>query len=180
MRSIFIAAALAVCFTAVVSAQPRPIDKTPNAAAKPAPATFEAKYEGGMFGYSDKIDGTLNFDDANQRLVFRGKDNKEKFGIPYDAFQVIYPQSQSVTSTGGNVVSHIPLPGAGLASLIKSKRRYMVVQFDDPDVDVKGTTSFKIEDKELLDSALQTLAQKAKLSQRGDAYFKPKAPKTDN
>ncbi|MEQ1924409.1 MAG: hypothetical protein ABL952_18075, partial [Pyrinomonadaceae bacterium] len=89
MRLIFIAAALAVCFTAVVSAQPRPIDKTPNPAAKPAPATFEAKYEGGMFGYSDKIDGTLNFDDANQRLVFRGKDNKEKFGIPYEAFQII-------------------------------------------------------------------------------------------
>ena len=180
MRSLLIAAAVAICFTSAVSAQPRPIEKALNEAVRPAPATFEAKYEGGMFGYSEKIDGTLNFDDANQRLVFRGKDNKEKFGIPYESFQVIYPQSQSVTSTGGTVVSHIPVPGAGLASMIKSKRRYLVVQFDDPDVDVKGTTSFKIDEKELLDSAIQTLAQKAKLSQRGDAYFKPKAPKADN
>ena len=107
-------------------------------------------------------------------MVFYGPDGKELFGIPYDALLVIYPQSKSVTSTTGNVVSHIPLPGAGLAGFIKEKRQYLIVQFDDPDVDAKGTVNFKIENKELLDSVIQTLAEKAALQPRGDAYYKPK------
>ena len=37
-------------------------------------AKLEAKYEGGMFGYSKKIQGTIKFDDANERLVFFGQD----------------------------------------------------------------------------------------------------------
>ena len=51
-----------------------------------------------------KEDGTLKFDDENERLVFFGKDQKEKFQIPYKSVLVIYPQSKSVTSTTGNVV----------------------------------------------------------------------------
>ncbi|MFM9902966.1 MAG: hypothetical protein ACKVQJ_00165 [Pyrinomonadaceae bacterium] len=179
MKRLIFAALFAVCFAGIAAAQPRPMDKTPGVTARQAPATFEANYEGGMFGYSDKIAGTLNFDDANQRLVFRGKDQKEKFSVAYESILVIYPQSQSVTSTTGSVVSHIPLPGAGLAGLIKSKRRYLVMQYSDADVDVKGTINFKIDDKALLDSALQTLADKAKLTQRGDAYYRPKTVKSD-
>ena len=157
-------------------AQPRPLDKP---ASKPvakaaAPASFSAKYEGGMYGYGQKQAGTLKFDDANSRLVFYGENQKELFGIPYAALLVIYPQSQSVTSTTGNVVKNIPLPGAILGGFIKEKRRYLILQFDDPDVDARGTVNFKVEDKELLDSVLAALAGKAGLEQRGDAYYRPR------
>ncbi len=172
---------LFACASAV-SAQPRPIEKaaTPAVNAAPAPASFEAKYEGGMYGFSEKRKGTLKFDDANERLVFfSAEDNKEKFSIPYAAMLVIFPQSKSVTSTAGSVVSYIPLPGAGLAGLIKQKRRYLVVNYADPDVDVKGLVNFKLENKALLDSVLQTLGEKAKLKQRGDAYYRPREVKTE-
>lgn len=165
-------------------AQPRPVEASSKpataASANSAPVSFEAKYEGGMFGYNDKEVGMLKFDDANQRLVFFGKDGKEKFQIPYKSVLVIYPQSKSVTSTTGNVVSHIPLPGAGLAGLIKEKRRYLVLHFDDPDVEAaRGLVNFKLENKALLDSVIQSLAGKANLTQRGDAYYRPKKIKNE-
>ena len=124
-RILFVIAALVLASSAAF-AQPRPVEastKPPAATpATPAPASFGAKYEGGMFGFNEKEEGTLKFDDANERLVFFGKDQKEKFHVPYKSVLVIYPQSKSVTSTTGNVVRHIPLPGAGLAGLIKEKR----------------------------------------------------------
>jgi hypothetical protein len=180
-RSLFIFAAVIFSFAAV-SAQPRPAERpTPTPAARAAaPQSFEAKYEGGAFGYSKKEKGTLRFDDANSRLVFFGEDQKEKFSIPYGAMLIVYPQSRSVTSTTGNVVSHIPLPGAGLAGLITEKRRYLVVQFDDPDVDAKGLVNFKLGNKELLESVLQSLSKKADLTQRGDAFYRPKKVRDDN
>ncbi len=164
--------------SAIGWAQPRPIEKSANPNTKPAPSSFAAKYEGGLFGFTEKTEGTLKFDDANNRLVFYGKTQKEMFSIAFDSLNVIYPNSDSVTSTTGNVVSHIPLPGAGLASLIKEKRRYLVLQFDDADADVKGLVNFKLENKELLDSVIQTLGTKAKLTQRGDAYYRPRTPKS--
>lgn len=181
MKSIFLTILFAVCFSMVAAAQPRPVEKPSKAEVKaaPAPESFDARYEGGMIGYSAKVDGSLKFDDANQRLIFRGKDQKEMFGIPYDALLALYPQSQSVTTTTGNVISHIPIMGAGLGGFIKEKRRYIIIQFDDPDVNIRGTTNFRVEDKELLDSAIQTLADKAKLVQRGDAFYRPKAAKSD-
>jgi hypothetical protein len=159
-----------------ISAQPRPVEtKTPAPAPpKPAPPSFPTKYEGGMYGYGNKEEGTLKFDDINERLVFFGKDQKEKFAIPYDALLIIYPQSQSVTSTTGNVIRNIPLPGAILGGLIKEKRRYLIVHFQDADVDVRGIVNFKVEDKELLDSVIASLAEKASMVQRGDAYYRPK------
>ena len=160
------------------AAQPRAIEKTPAPAnVKPAPATFTAKYEGGMFGFDKKETGVLKFDDANERLVFFGEDQKEKFGIPYDACLIVSPSEKSVTSTAGNVIKYIPLPGAGLAGLIKEKKRYLVVQFDDPDVEARGTTSFKLDNKDLLESVVHTLGQKAKMRQRGEAYIRPKTVK---
>lgn len=174
MKRIFLAAAL-FALPVLAYGQPRQMDKT-STAAKPAPApsTFTAKYEGGMYGFSKKMVGTLKFDDANSRIVFYGEDKKELFGIPYDALLVIYPQSQSVTSTTGNVVKNIPLPGAALGGFIKEKRSYLVINFDDPDVDARGTVNFKLDGKELLDSVLDTLASKAGLEQRGDAYYRPR------
>lgn len=179
MKKIIFSLVLTLSLSAILLAQPRPTDSTNTATPKQAPSVFKAKYEGGMFGYSKKETGTLKFDDANSRLVFFGKDQKEWFGIPYDALQVIYPHSQSVTATKGNVISAIPLPGSFLGGFIKKKRRYMIAQFADPDIeDARGTLSFKIENQELLDSVLWTLAEKAKLTQRGDAYYKPKPKPT--
>ncbi|MBX7055458.1 MAG: hypothetical protein K1X36_10910 [Pyrinomonadaceae bacterium] len=161
-------------------AQPRPIGSSTTATkAAPAPESFGAKYEGGLFGFNDKQMGTLKFDDANDRLVFFGKEQKELFGIPYDALLVIYPQSQSVTSTTGNVLKSLPLPGASLAGFIKEKRSYLIIQCEDPDIDVKGVVNFKLESKDLLDSVLRSLADRAKLTQRGDAFYRPRAKSSE-
>ncbi len=175
-KFVFIAIAIFVSVS-VINAQPRPVDRTSTGAkVEPAPASFEAKYEGGLFGFSQREEGTLKFDDGNERLIFAGKDGKERFGIPYKALIVISPQSKSVTSNTGHVVGAIPVIGAGiLGGFIKEKRRYLVIQFNDPDADASGTTSFKLSNKELLDSVIQTLGEKAKLTQRGDAYYRPRA-----
>ena len=183
MRKIIFAVGILTFLSAFAFAQPRPVDKaaTPaNAARRAAPASFEAKYEGGMFGFSRKEDGSLKFDDANERLVFFGKDQKEKFHIPYRSMMVVYPQSRSVRSTTGTVISVVPLPGAGLAGLMREKRRYLVINFDDPDAEAAhGTMSFKLDSKDLLDSVIQTIGEKAKMTQRGDAYYRPRVVKTD-
>ena len=131
------------------------IDRTRQQPVTTRARIFDAKYEGGMFGYSKKEEGTFKFDDVNERLVFFGKDNKEKFAIPYKSMLIIYPQSKSVQSTTGTVVSVDSLAGRGnCRNFIKEKRRYLIINFDDPDVDVKGMTNFKLENKELLDSVL--------------------------
>lgn len=164
------------------SAQPRPIEKAPTKPAdiKPAPPSFSARYEGGIFGFKGKEPGTLKFDDENERIVFFGEDQKERFGIPYKSLLIVYADEKSVTSTTGNVISAIPIAGSGLGKLIKEKRVYLNLQYDDPDVDAKGTTSFKLEDKELIDSVVQTLGIKAKLKQRGEAYIRPRVVSTEN
>ncbi len=150
--------------------------KSENIVKKTAPVSFVAKYEGGMFGFSRKEEGTLRFDDAGSRLVFFGKDNKEKFHIPYKTILVVYPSQKKVQSGTGTGVGAIPVPGAGLAgSLMKKKKHYLAIQFNDPDVDAAGTTSFLIDTDELLDSVIQTLGNKAKLTQRGDAYYRPRS-----
>jgi hypothetical protein len=177
-RIYFLIVASFLC-AAAISAQPRPVDvpikSGSTTTANAAPPSFQAKYEGGMFGYSEKEVGMLKFDDENQRLVFFGKDQKEKFHIPYKAVLVIYPQSKSVTSTTGRVVQNIPLPGSMLGGLIKEKRRYLVLHFSDPDVEAaRGLVNFKLDNKVLLDSVIQSLAGKANLTQRGEAYYRPK------
>ena len=183
MNRIIVVVTALFLFAVGAFAQPRPVDassKSTTSPAKSAPPSFTAKYEGGMFGFTEKEEGTLKFDDENNRLVFFGKDQKEKFHIPYNAVLMIYPQSKSVTTGAGNVVRHIPLPGAGLAGLIREKRRYLVMHFNDPDVETaRGLLSFKLEDKELLDSVLRSLAGKAKLTQRGDAYYRPREIKRE-
>ena len=179
MKNLLFLVSFSLCLSAIAFGQPRPADKTANPNVKAAPPTFAAKYEGGLFGFHEKIEGTLKFDDDNNRLVFLGKDKKEMFSIPFESLLVIYPNSKSVTSTTGSVISHIPLPGAGLASLMREKRRYLVVQFDDPDADVKGAVNFKLDNKQLLESVIQTLGTKAKLTQRGDAFYRPRTMKTE-
>jgi len=138
------------------------------------PTSFEARYEGGVFGASAKESGTLKLDDINERVIFYKKDQKEMFSIPYSALLVIYPDSKESVSKTGNVVSRLPLPGAGLAGLITSSTKYLIVNFDDPDIDAKGTANFKFDNKDLLLTFINTLGPKAKMKQRGDAYYKPK------
>jgi hypothetical protein len=171
---------LALALFALASAsfgQPRPVDKTstPNTSKKSTLSSVAAKYEGGMFGYSKKEEGTLKFDDDNERLVFLGKDGKEKFQIPYDAIVVIYPSEKKVQSGTGRAIGAVPILGAGLGgSLLKKKKHYLILQFDDPDVDAKGVTNFLLDTGDMLDSTVRTIGEKAKLTQRGDAFYRPR------
>ena len=91
---------VASCFAATY-AQPRLVEKKPaeKTPAAISPVVYKAKYEGGMFGFSRKEEGTIRFDDANFRLVFFDEQNKERFAIPYKAIIVVYPNTQSVQST---------------------------------------------------------------------------------
>ncbi len=157
-------------------AQPRMVENKPEKKepAALAPVSFNAKYEGGMFGFSKKEDGVLKFDDANFRLVFFDKNNKERFGIPYSALIVIYPNTQSVQTTTGKVVQNVPIMGAGiLGSIMKGNLRYLVANFDDLDMNAKGTTNFRLDSQQLLDSVIETLGTKAEMQPRGDAYYRP-------
>jgi hypothetical protein len=165
----------------IASAQPRPATPTPTATPviKPAPASFTTKYEGGMFGFPKSEEGVLKFDDDNSRLVFYGKDQKEKFGVPYKSMLIVTPQSQKVQSTTGKVVSMIPYGGL-IGGFIKEKRRYLIIHFDDPDVEAKGLVNFRIDDPALLDSVILALGTKAELKQRGDGYIRPKKNAADS
>lgn len=141
-----------------------------------APQTFKAKYEGGIVGYIKKQDGTLTFDDTNSRLLFRNKENKEVLFIPYKAIVAAYPDTRSRRPTAATVASAIPVPyGLNLPALfIKKKYRYLTLNFDDPDTNVAGLTSFKVANKQLLESVLHTLATKAELTARGEGFVRKK------
>jgi len=137
-------------------------DTTTNVTPPPAaPQTVKAKYEGGVFGYNKKMDGTLNFDDANGRLVFKNDKQKEILFVPYNAITGAYGDTHAVRPSAATVASNIPYIGFP-AGFIKTKVRYLAVQYADPDSKVSGVTSFRLENKELLDSVLNTLAGKAR------------------
>jgi hypothetical protein len=160
--------------TTFASAQIRPVE-TPVQLTPSGPASAEAKYEGGIFGSTGREKGTLKLDDANSRMVFyRKSDGREMISIPYDSLLVIYPDSKVSTSQTGNVVSRLPLPGAGLAGLLSTRAQYLVITFDDPDIDVRGTANFKFSDKKKLLGFINTLGNRAKLKQRGDAFYRPR------
>jgi len=177
-KTIFLSLAL-FTFSIAAFAQPRPVEKKTEqkteqktVARTPAPSSFAAKYEGGMFGFEDKQEGTLKFDDANERFVFFGKDRKEKFSIPYEAMVLVYTGTKSVRSGAGTAVSVIPLPGAGLAGLFREKRRYLVINFSDPNVEARGVANFKLENTQVREAVVHALGEKAKLTQRGDGYYR--------
>lgn len=183
MKKIALCGAFIIACFIGIQAQPRIIEKKPEVKKSTAiaPTSFKVKYEGGMFGFSKKQEGTMKFDDANFRVVFFDKDNKEQFGIPYSALIVIYPNTQSVQSTTGKVVQYVPYIGLA-GQFMKKKMRYLVTNFDDQDMDARGTVNFKLDSTELLESAIQTLGSKAEMQARGDAYYRPKkaAPTPDN
>jgi hypothetical protein len=167
------------CFSvAIFAQQPRLIEKKyEKNPAVLADVTFKVKYEGGLFGYSRKEEGTIRFDDANFRLIFFNQENKERFSIPYKSIVLIYPHAESVQSTTGKVVQNVPLPGAGIAGMfIKDKKRYMVVNFEDSEFNRKELINFKMESWKLLEKAIETLGNKAEMQERGEAFYRPLKP----
>lgn len=168
---------LSLLTSIAASAQrPRTIDtsaKTDSStvAIAPAPQTVKAKYEGGVFGHNKTMTGTLSFDDTNRRLLFRNKEQKEVLFIPYDAVTSAFADTQKRRPSAATVASHIPYIGFPLG-FIKTKVRYLTVQYTDPDSRASGITSFKLENKEILASVLKTLAEKAEMTARGEVYIK--------
>lgn len=173
-------ALLTLAATGALAQRPRvAADQTPAADPKAmpppaAPATLKAKYEGGVAGYMKRQTGTLNFDDASQRLVFRDKQGREYLSLPYASVAAVWPDTKARRTTTGTVVTAIPLPyGANMLGLLmREKQRYLVIQYDDPDTDARGVTSFKLDGKQVLASAVHTLANKAELKQRGEGYVR--------
>lgn len=164
--------------TAAYSQRPREIEpvNTPTDASKatprPAPQTMKAKYEGGVFGYAKTMEGTLSFDDTNKRLLFKNKQQQEVLFIPYAAVLSAFSDTQKRRPAAATVASHIPhIIGLPLG-LIKTKVRYLTLQYSDPDTNVSGVTSFRLDNKDLVDSAVYTLAGKAGLTARGEVYVK--------
>ncbi|HYE65838.1 MAG TPA: hypothetical protein VD966_09645 [Pyrinomonadaceae bacterium] len=173
------AALLLTLVTSVAPAQrPRSVNDPEADAAKPAPPppappSVKAKYEGGIFGYNRKIDGTLSFDDMNERLVFRNKNRQEVLHLPYDSVMAAFADTQSKRPVAASIAGSV-WPYGLPALLIKKKYRYLTIQFNDPDTRMSGTTSFKLENKDILASVLNTLAGKAGLSPRGEGYIRRK------
>ena len=168
---------LLACGT-IYSQKPRSIAQDPSSDTKaspppPAPETVKAKYEGGVFGYPSKRTGTLTVDALNNRLVFRDDKRKELFSIPFGSITGAYGDTHSVQPAAATVASHVPLYGIP-ASFLKTKVRYLTVQYDDPDSKATGITSFRLENRELLDSVLYSVATKAGLIKRGEIYVRKK------
>ncbi len=176
---------------AAVWAQPRPVSSTPPPAKNdkvmasntptPAPASVKAKYEGGIFGYRKKQEGTLQFDENNSRLVFRTKDGKEMLSFAYSSLSVVYPDTKAVQPMAANVIGRLPLPyGANIpAWFVRKKVRYLSFQFNEPNTP-GGLTSFKLDNKETLFSVLTALCEKAQLTSQGDSCFRPRPNAVSN
>ncbi len=182
LSSVLIAAAA----TAAFAQRPRAVDpgrpSSSGAAPPPAPQTVKAKYEGGVFGFRRKQEGTLAFDDANSRLVFRNNQQKEVFFIRYEAIQQEFSDTQSRRPRTATVLGSIPtiyVPSAiyvpNPIGFIRTKNRYVTLQFSDPDSHIGGITSFRVENKDVSASVVQTLAQKAGLVPYGELFVRPTA-----
>jgi hypothetical protein len=167
---------LGALFTGANAQRPRSMSPEPaqKTATRPAPTTVKAKYEGGVFGYRKTMEGTLTLDDANNRLLFKDKKTPKELHIPYDALTSVFADTQKRQPKAAKVVSSVPVIFTWPAHLIKTKVRYLTIQYNDPDSNQAGITSFKLENKEILDSVVVTLAEKTGMTKRGDIYVKKK------
>lgn len=175
MKSIVLMILMLVAASAVVAQRPRAMEQTPeNNKPKPAPApsSVKAKYEGGVFGYNKTMEGMLSFDDANRRLLFKDRKTPKEIHIPYDAIASAFADTQKRRPAAATVASHIPVIFALPAHFIKTKVRYLTVQYSDQDTRINGITSFRLQNKEVLASVLAALAEKTGMTQRGDIYVK--------
>ena len=100
---------------------------------------------------------------------------------PVVSISVNYPgASASIVESRVTEVIENRISGVSGISFIESSsedgRSRITLEFN-VGVDIeaaKGIVNFKIESKELLDSVIVGLAEKAKLTQRGDAYYRKK------
>lgn len=164
------------------AATQRPVEaSTTTAQTTSAPTSVRVKYQGGVIGYPQKREGTLSFDDINSRLVFRDKKTgTELFSIPYSAIVVAYADNQSRRPSGSVIAASAVPYGLGLpALLIKKKYRYLSLQYRDDEARVVGTTSFKVDNKPLLESTLNAVGAKAKLTRRGEIFIRPRPNRDD-
>ncbi|MBV9927797.1 MAG: hypothetical protein JOZ96_22445 [Acidobacteria bacterium] len=150
-----------------------------SAPAPPAPPkVIPAKYMGGFAGYRKKQEGMLNFDDRNQRLVFRDKNEKEVISISYDAVMVAFADRET-RRLMGNGTQSVVLGTAGVLGLpgllLKKKFEYLTIQFEDPETYLKGTTQFKLANQDIIESVTYALAQRAGLIQQGQVYTRRRA-----
>src|SRR5688572_28762564 len=181
LRKYVFAAVLALFFVVnallVAAQRPRTADD-PNRVVTPpppAPPTVKAKYEGGVFGYTKKKTGKLTIDSTNNRLVFSDGKGKEMFHIPFGSITGAFGDSKFVRPAAATVISHVPIFRVGVpVSYIKTKVRYLTIQYDDPDSKAAGVTSFRLDNKDLIDSVLYTVATQAGLKKRGDIYVRKK------
>lgn len=161
-----------------VNAQVRPADTADAEDDKEEPKaeileSFEVKYTGGIFGFSKSEHGTVAFDDINERLIFKGEDGKERFSVPYESIKVVYPSQKKVQSGAGRAVGAAPIPGAGIAGMfMKKKKNYLVIRFEDTEVDAEGTINFLVDTADLLRNSIYTIGEKAEMKPRGDAYIR--------
>src|SRR4030095_6226287 len=160
--------------TGVSAQRPRTIDPEPSRkpAVPLAPKTVKAKYEGGVFGYTKTMEGTLAFDDENSRLLFKDKQPPKEISIPYESITSAFADTKKVQPKAATVAGSVPSIYSLPAKFIKTKVRYLTLQYSDPDSRVNGITSFRLENKELIESVLVTLAAKTGMTLRGDIYVK--------
>lgn len=172
MRIIFSLLLIGALLTGAFAQRPRTAEPEPAKAPAPAPKSVKAKYEGGVFGYTKTMEGTLSFDDVNERLIFKDKKPPKEIHIPYESITSAFADTQKRQPSAATVASAIPSIYSLPARFIKTKVRYLTLQYNDPDSKVSGITSFKLENKELLESVLAALANKAGMTLRGDVYIK--------
>ena len=157
-------------------------DKVAQPQPAAAPLTnVNARYEGGVAGFSKKMVGSLRLDDGNRRLVFHDQKQKEVLSIPYLAIVAATPDTKSrsaIGPVGGTVIATTAGIWGLPALLARRKFRFLNLQYNDRDTKMTGITSFKIDGKELLNSFLETLAGQAGLTARGEGYIRAQKPVT--
>ena len=174
MRTVLTLLLVGLMLSGAVAQRPRTMEPEQEKASAPPPApkTVKAKYEGGVFGYTKTMEGTLTFDYENERLVFKDKKPPKEIHIPYNAITSAFADTQKRRPAAATVASAVPVIFTLPARFIKTKVRYLTLQYSDPDSKVTGVTSFKLQNKEILASVVATLAQKAEMTKRGDIYVK--------
>ena len=94
--------------------------------------------------------------------------------MPYKSLTGAYGDTHKVRPAAATVAGAVPSLYALPAHFIKTKVRYLTLQYSDPDSNVTGVTSFRLENKDILDSVLFTLAAKAGLNRRGEVFVRKK------
>ena len=110
MRIIFTLLLLGALLSGAFAQRPRTTESEPQKTppAKQAPTTVKAKYEGGVFGYRKTMDGTLTFDDTNNRLIFKDKKPPKEITIPYDSITSAFVDSNKKRPAAATVASNVP------------------------------------------------------------------------